>query len=203
MRDYKFIDQYINELYSQIYAQPEDAGHTKLAQSVVDYWMSRMTTCHSVLDAGCGTGFCQPMFEKWGARYEGVALGTDVVVGMEKGHNIKRMDFSFLEYPDYSFDMIFARHSLEHSPMPLLTLMEWERVAINWLGIVLPAPEWYTFKGLNHYSVMNLDQIRNLLDVAGWKVLWQDVKTLPKKDDREVEIEVPHEYWIMSEKKRI
>ena len=202
MKDYKHIDGYINKLYQDIYEQPEDAGHTRLSQKVIDSWMSRMTTCHSVLDVGCGTGFCQPMFERWGIKYEGVALGMDVVVAQEKGRNVKRMDFSFLEYPDNHVDLIFSRHSLEHSPFPLITLMEWARVAKNWLGIVLPAPEWYTFVGQNHYSVMNMEQIKNLLDVTGWRVLWEDVKFLPRDKEKPDEI-LPHEYWLMSEKKRI
>ncbi len=202
MRNYNHIDGYLNKLVGEIYAQPEDDGHTRLAQKVIDQWMSRMTTCHSVLDVGSGQGFCQPMFERWGLKYEGVALGEDVIVAQEKGRNVKRMDFSFLEYPDNHVDLIFARHALEHSPMPLITLMEWARVAKNWLGIVLPAPEWYTYKGQNHYAVMNMEQIKNLLDVAGWRILWEDIKMLAPDKDKPEEL-LPHEYWLMSERKRI
>jgi hypothetical protein len=202
MREYKYIDQYLNKLYGDIYEQPEDMGHTRLAQKAVDHWMSRMTTCKSVLDVGAGQGMCQSMFEKWGVKYEGIALGEDVIKAQALNRNVKIMDFSFLEYPDNHVDLIFARHSLEHSPMPLITLMEWARVAKNWLGIILPAPEWYTYAGLNHYSVMNIAQIHNLLDVAGWKILWDEVKTLPPDKDKPEEL-LPHEYWIMSEKKRI
>lgn len=202
MRDFSHLDQYINKLYRDIYPQPEDSGHTRFAQKVIDFWMSRMTTCHSVLDVGAGTGFCQPMFERWGMNYWGVALGEDVVVAQDLKRNVKKMDFSFLEYEDGFVDLIFARHSLEHSPMPLLTLMEWHRVSRNWLGIVLPAPEWYTYTGLNHYSVMNLDQIKNLLNVSGWNVMWEDVKSMPFNKDKPDEDIRPHEYWLMSEKKR-
>lgn len=202
MRDYTYIDRYITRLYGDIYAQPEDVGHTRMAQKVIDFWASRMTTCHSVLDVGCGTGFCQPMFERWGMKYQGVALGEDVVQAQALGHNVRLMDFNFLEYADDYVDLIFARHSLEHSPMPLITLMEWARVAKNWLGIVLPAPEWYTYTGLNHYSVMNMEQITNLLKVAGWSILWTDIKSLPMDKDKPEESLRPNEYWIMSEKKR-
>jgi Methyltransferase domain len=201
MRNYEHIDGYLNRLYSDIYEQPEDVGHTRLALKVVDHWMSRMTTCHSVIDLGAGQGMCQSMFERWDVKYEGIALGEDVVKAQALGRNVKRMDFSFLEYPDNSFDLGFARHSLEHSPMPVITLMEWARVAKNWLGIILPAPEWYTYTGKNHYSVMNMEQVRQLLDIAGWKVLWEDIHyesfDLEKPDNK-----IPNEYWIMSEKKR-
>lgn len=206
MRNWTRHDQYLNILARDIYLQPEDPGHTALARKVIDTWMSRMTTCKSVLDVGCGEGFCQPMFERWGIQYEGVCLGEDFIVAQERGRNVKKMDFSFLEYEDESFDLIFARHSLEHSPMPLLTLFEWERVARYWLGIVLPHPDWYGFKEKNHYSVMYHDQVFNLLDRAGWKVLWDDVDYLPVKDkitDNNPEGLTPHELWLMCEKKKI
>lgn len=199
MRDYTKIDSYINKLYADIYEQPEDIGHITLAQKVVDHWMSKLTTCHSVLDVGCGQGMCQPMFERWNVLYEGIALGEDVIKAQALGRNVKRMDFSFLDYHDDTFDLIFARHSLEHSPMPLLTLMEWARVGANWLGVVVPAPEWYGYTGRNHYSVMNMDQLRNVLDVAGWRVMWENVDYLPFGERNELK---PHEYWLMCERKR-
>jgi len=201
MRDYKNIDRYITQLYGDIYPQPEDAGHTDLAMQVITNWCSKLTSVHSVLDVGAGQGFCQPMFEHFGLTYEGVALGEDVVIAQELGRNIKKMDFSFLDYPDNSVDLIFSRHSLEHSPLPILSLMEWNRVSSGFLGIVLPAPEWYTYKGLNHYSVMTMDHIKQLLDRAGWHVIWDEVKELEFEAGK-TETLRPHEYWIMSEKKR-
>lgn len=200
MRNWSHIDHYLNKLYSDIYPQPEDPGHTEMSRAVIDRWMSSMTTCHSVLDVGCGTGFCQPLFEKWNVQYEGVCLGDDFVKGLELGRRVTKMDFSFLDYPDGSFDMIFSRHSLEHSPMPLLTLMEWHRVSRNWLGLVLPHPDWYTFAGRNHYSVMNIEQINNILDIAGWAPIWNRVDER-LFDERKGETR-HHEFQIMCEKKR-
>jgi ubiquinone/menaquinone biosynthesis C-methylase UbiE len=203
MRDYTFIDAYLNILLRDIYPQPEDAGHINLAQEVIDMWCSRLTNVKSVLDVGCGTGFCQPMFEKHGIPYTGIALGTDVVTAINENRNVKRMDFNFLEYEDLSFDMIFSRHSLEHSPMPLLTLMEWARVSKNWLGIILPAPEHYTFEGLNHYSVMTIPQIQAIIPRAGWNIIWFDTKEkyIPATEEIEGHF-VPEEYWVFCEKTR-
>lgn len=201
MRDYKHIDQYITKLYNDIYAQPEDEGHRELSEKVIDYWMSRMTTCKSVLDVGAGTGFCQDFFGKWNVQYEGVCLGEDFIQAQSLGRNVKRMDFNFLEHEDNSVDLIFSRHSLEHSPMPLLSLMEWGRVSKNWLGIVLPAVEWYGVLGKNHYSVMTVEQAKNLLDVAGWKILWENIDQIRWEKKRPESIR-PHEYWFMCEKKR-
>jgi len=202
MRDYKHIDFYLSQLAQDIYPQPEDPGHTQLAQKVIDTWMSRMTSCTSVLDVGCGQGMCQEMFNKWGLQYEGVALGLDVIAAQGLGRDVKKMDFHFLEYEDNSFDLVFSRHALEHSPMPLLALMEWARVSKYWLGLVLPAPEWYGVKGINHYSVLHHQQIENLLERAGWRIMWNNVDYLVKDitDDNPQGIETPHEYWYMAER---
>lgn len=196
MRDYKQIDQYLTILNGDVYAQPEDPGHTALAYKVIDFWMSRMTSCTSVLDVGCGTGFCEDMFKVWNVPYEGVCLGEDFIVARDLHRKVKKMDYHFLDYPDKSFDMVFARHSLEHSPMPLLALMEWERVSKYWLGLILPAPEHYTYKGINHYSVMNHEQIENLVTRAGWKIMWQDMDNRGNEEAQPV----PTEYWYMLEK---
>jgi ubiquinone/menaquinone biosynthesis C-methylase UbiE len=202
MRDYTRIDSYLDKLLEDIYPQPQDPGHTALATEVINHWMSRFTNCRNVLDVGAGEGFCQYAFERLGTQYTGVALGEDVIHAQEQNKNVVRMDFSFLEYPDNSFDLVFGRHSLEHSPMPLLTLFEWTRVAKNWVGIVLPAPEHYTYKGLNHYSVMNMEQIQNLTQRAGLNPLWTEVKTQSLEVEANVHKDVPVEYWLMYEKRK-
>lgn len=209
MSDWTRIDGYYTSLLGDIYPQPEDEGHSGLAKFAIDTWFARLTGCKSVLDVGCGEGFCQPFFEEWDVKYEGVCLGEDFLVAREQKRNVKKMDYNFLEYEDNSFDLVFSRHSLEHSPMPLLTMMEWRRVAKNWVGIILPAPEWYTYKGLNHYSVVNLEQAKVLVDRAGLNILWEEVDSRSKevKKDKNGNVywsssPIPHEYWLFCEKRR-
>ena len=201
MRDWTRHDSYLNQLLGDVYAQPESNDlHGPLAFKAINFWMARLTGCNTVLDLGCGEGFCQPFFEQWDVKYEGVCLGDDYLAAKEKGRNVKKMDFSFLEYEDKSFDLLFSRHSLEHSPMPLLSLMEWRRVSKQWLGLILPAPEWYGFVGQNHYHVLYLEQWENLLDNAGWKPIWTDVDSL-LKDEKDPNSITAHEYWLFAEKK--
>lgn len=195
MRDYSNIESYINELLGDVYPQPEDAGHTRMAQSIIDRWMSSLPSCKSVLDVGCGTGFCQPMFEKWGVSYEGVCLGSDFLEAHKLGRNVQRMDYNFLDYEEQSFDLIFSRHSLEHSFSPLISLMEWHRVAKSFLGVVVPAPEHFGYKGRNHNFVLNREQWDNIFERSGWHPIWEHVNYL---DDAST----PQEYCIFCEKKR-
>lgn len=204
MRDYSHIDKYLDKLLGDLYPQPPDAGHTALAQEVIDMWCSRLSNISTVLDVGAGQGFCQPMFEKWGLKYTGVALGPDVIPAQNAGYNVERCDFNFLPYPDKSFDVVFSRHSLEHSPMPLLSLMEWSRVSKGYLGVILPAPEHYTYEGQNHYSVMTINQFLAIARIANWHPIWTDVKSVeypfPLPNDPTHTTPEPSEYWIFCEK---
>jgi SAM-dependent methyltransferase len=194
MRDYKNVDKHITALIGDIYPQPPDEGHKALANKTIDRWMSSLTGNLSILDVGAGQGFCQPMFERWGVKYTGVALGEDVVAAQKAGYNVKKMDFNFLEYEDDSFDMIFSRHSLEHSWSPLISLMEWYRVSRSWLGIVVPAPEHFTYAGRNHYYVFNRPQYDNLLQQAGWNMIWEHTES----NERGIAME----YQLFCEKKK-
>jgi SAM-dependent methyltransferase len=166
MHDYKNIDKYLDSLQDDIYGQPVDEGHTDLALAVYEKWFrGNPWNLTNILDVGCGdNAFMKPLFVGDGVGYTGIALGTE-------NENVVNMDFNFLEFPDYSFDCIFSRHSLEHSPMPLLTLMEWHRVAKSYLCLVVPNPEYHGYVGKNHYSVMPKSQLKWLLRRAGWKVL--------------------------------
>ncbi len=206
MRDWTRIDGYLTSLEGDVYPQPTGHDeHPAFAKQVIDTWLSKLTGCNSVLDVGCGEGFAEDFFKEWNVAYEGVCLGDDYLVAKERGRNVKRMDFSFLEYPENTFDLIFSRHSLEHSPMPLLTLFEWARVTKQWLGLVLPDPSFYTYKGLNHYAVMEREQVGWLLDRAGFKVLWDDVGYISVQANKTMDNPqgmTAHEIRLFCEKKR-
>lgn len=173
MRNFLNVNRYLDILLEDIYPQPLDKGHTDMTGQVIYKWCGSIQ-CRNVLDVGCGQGVAVPFFNELGIEYTGVTLGQDYAVCKSLGLNVYKQDFTFLDFPDESFDLIFSRHSLEHSPMPLITLMEWERVSRNLLCLVLPNPEWYKWVGLNHYSVMHPTQVEALLDRAGWHIIWSD-----------------------------
>lgn len=190
MRNFENFDRYLDILLGDIYAQPSDFGHTAMASIVINKWVGLLNPCRNVLDVGCGQGFTAPMFYQYGIDFTGVAIGEDAKIASEsKGLKVYNEDFHFLHFDDESFDLIFSRHSLEHSPMPLLALMEWQRVSRNWLCLVLPNAEHYGWAGLNHYSVMHPNQVEFLLDRAGWHIIWSD-------------FDEPTELRYMCEKKR-
>lgn len=169
MRNYTYFDKYLTELEDDAYSTNADDAHKDWAHNVIYSMMPKVDT---VLDVGCGTGFCSTYFEDLDVEYTGITLGTDdYAVALSNNVPVIFGDMSFLDFDDKSFDLIFSRHSLEHSPFPLLTLMEWYRVSKRYLLLVLPSPDFWTWGGRQHYSVLTDKQWWWLLKRAGWKFL--------------------------------
>lgn len=170
-RNYEHINEYLDELAGDVYSQPEDFGHTQMAIEVFDAWIAPLEL-DNVLDVGCGAeAFMERYFVNRGIAYAGISIGDDVVTAQAAHKNVFEMDMSFLTIVDDSINLVWARHVLEHSPFPLLTLMEWHRVSSHWLCLIMPNPEYFTDAGRNHYSVFSAHHIAWLLRRAGWKIV--------------------------------
>ncbi len=169
MKDYEQFDKHLAELTGDVYAQPPDPGHTEWAVDVVQEYCTIPEGINNVLDVGCGQGFLAQEFEDIGLHWTGVTIGEDYEICKKKKLNVKNTDMSFLPFRDDEFGLVFARHVLEHSPFPVITLMEWRRVCHGWLVLVAPGSDYWGWAGKNHYSVMSLDQTLWLLKRAGWR----------------------------------
>lgn len=189
-RNFVHINRYLNILLKDDYGQPPDDGHREMIEDVMKEWIAHMDS-KSVLDVGCGaTAIAEPYFTELGIEYTGVSLGKDADLAKEAGKNVVKADQSFLDrFEDNSFDLIWARHVVEHSPMPLLTLFEFERVSRVHLCLIVPRPQFFGRVGKQHYSVLYKDQWEFLLERAGWGVIWFG--------------ENGQEYRFMAEKKSI
>ena len=109
----------------------------------------------------------------------GITLSeTDTKICIDKGHKIKQYDMTFIPqkdgFYDESVDFIFCRHSLEHSPYPIFTLAEYNRLLKDKakMYIEVPAPDIdrkHEYND-NHYSVLGINQWDALLMRAGFKV---------------------------------
>ncbi len=73
------------------------------------------------------------------------------------------IDFHWLPFPDSSFDLVRARHALEHSPMPALALAEWRRVSAKYMLIIVPELSPYMAEYPGHWTC---------LPDYGWKALF-------------------------------
>ena len=177
MRDYSKIDVYLDLLQGDIYSQPPDNGHQEAIEEVIDQWLPEIDRPKEppfkILDVGCAQGQAMTELGRYGT-VTGVTLGDDAIIARQNGFDVRQVDMTFLPFGKETFDLIFARHVIEHSPMPLLTLIEWYQISKHYLLLVVPSYHHYRAQGRNHYYVLLSDQWKCLLERAGWSVVWED-----------------------------
>lgn len=177
------IKLYNEWLYTaHVYSEGESQYHKDLTTTVIQSYVDplNLPLNAKILDLGCGAGyFLDVMKEKGYTDLTGVTLSEgDIKLCQSKGHTIKKYDLSFLpkkdEYIDESVDFIFLRHALEHSPYPIFSLIEYNRVLKQnaKIYIEVPAPDCerkHEFN-LNHYSIFGHVQLAALLQRTGFKI---------------------------------
>ena len=176
----KFYNEWIYT--SHIYDEGASQMHEQLTKQVVEQYIDPLNIPKNavILDMGSGPGyFLDEMKKREYTNVTGIGLSPgDIEICEKKGHTIKKYDISFLPqkdgYYDESVDFIFCRHALEHSPYPIFTLMEYNRVLKQGgkLYIEVPAPncERKHEYNLNHYSILGDQQLAALLQRTGFDV---------------------------------
>jgi hypothetical protein len=139
-RDWTRIETYYSETLKE---QKFHAGLAADNQAVIEAKRLIPEDAESILDVGSG---------KFGS---GFADRVDVGKGV---------DFHWLPHKDKSFDLVWARHALEHSPMPVFALMEWKRVSKKYLLIVVPETIPYMAEYEGHWTC---------LPEYGWRAIFR------------------------------
>ena len=176
----KFYNEYLYT--NHIYDEGDSKLHEGLTAKVVGKYIDPLNLAKnaSILDIGCGPGYFLDEMKKRGyTNSVGITLShEDIKKCEEKGHVVKKYDISFLPqkdgYYDESVDFIFLRHALEHSPYPIFSLMEYNRVLKQGskIYIEVPAPNCdrkHEFN-LNHYSILGENQLIALLQRSGFNI---------------------------------
>ena len=176
----KFYNEWLYTAH--IYDEGDSEFHRKLTKQVIESYIDPMNLPKDahILDLGCGPGyFLDEMKDREYTNVHGVTLSPgDIKICEDKGHVIKKYDLSFLPqkdgYYDESVDFIFIRHALEHSPYPIFSLMEYNRILKQGskIYIEVPAPDGerkHEFN-LNHYSILGHNQLAALLIRCGFNI---------------------------------
>lgn len=178
----KFKMYYEYLIQTHVYDEGDSQFHKALTTQVVKTYIDPLNLPKDahILDLGCGPGyFLDEMKEREYSNLVGVTLSEgDIKLCESKGHTIKQYDLSFLPhtdgYHDESVDFIFLRHALEHSPFPMISLMEYNRVLKQGskIYIEVPAPDCDRKHetNLNHYSILGHNQLAALLVRAGFDI---------------------------------
>jgi SAM-dependent methyltransferase len=198
----KFYNEWLYTAH--IYDEGDSDLHKDITAQVVRDFIDPLNIPKNakILDLGSGPGyFLDAMKARGYTDLTGIGLSPfDNKICRDKGHTIKEYDLSFLPqkdgYYDESVDFIFLRHALEHSPYPIFSLMEYNRVLKQGskIYIEVPAPDCARQHEYNpnHYSILGHNQLAALLIRTGFNIdLFQDIKfdiTSPKDiDDPESE----------------
>jgi SAM-dependent methyltransferase len=176
----KFYNEWLYTAH--IYDEGNSPMHDTLTKQVVTQYIDPLNLPKDakIMDLGCGPGyFLNAMREREYTNVTGVTLSPgDIKICEDNGHKIEKYDLSFLPqkdgYYDESVDFIFLRHALEHSPYPIFSLMEYNRVLKQGskMYIEVPAPdcerkhEW----NVNHYSILGEQQLAALLVRTGFDI---------------------------------
>ena len=176
----KFYNEWLYTAH--IHDEGDSEMHRELTKQVLVTYIDplNLKKDSAILDLGCGPGyFLDGMRERGYTNVTGVTLSPgDIALCESKGHTIKKYDLSFLPqtdgYYDESVDFIFLRHALEHSPYPIFSLMEYNRVLKQGgkIYIEVPQPECdrkHEFNP-NHYSIMGSSQLAALLIRCGFNI---------------------------------
>lgn len=189
----KFYYEWI--INCHLYDEGDSEMHQQITKQVVETYVDPLNLAKNakILDLGCGPGYFLDLMKQRGfTELVGVTLSpNDIKLCEEKGHTIKKYDLSFLPqkdgYYDESVDFIFLRHALEHSPFPIFTLMEYNRVLKQnghlYIEVPCPGTERKHEYNINHYSILGDYQLAALLERTGFGII--------KFDTIEFDIEVP------------
>jgi SAM-dependent methyltransferase len=176
----KFYNEWLYTAH--IHEEGDSQMHSSLTKQIVKTYIDPMELPKDahILDLGCGPGyFLDEMKERGYTNVTGVTLSPgDQKTCTDKGHTIKGYDLTFLPqkdgYYDESVDFIFLRHALEHSPYPIFSLMEYNRVLKQGskIYIEVPAPDCERKHeyNLNHYSILGHTQLAALLTRCGFNI---------------------------------
>jgi SAM-dependent methyltransferase len=177
------LEAFLDSIKAQTYPEPRTGSHDKATEKmlpqVIEWAKLGERTGGAgaggakVLDVGCGQGVALERFRDAKLDAIGITLNDEDLRACEaQGYDVRAMDQSFLEFEDGTFDLVWCRHTLEHSIFPYFTLSEFHRVLKPraWLYVEVPAPDTacHHETNKNHYSVLGRSLWVSLITRSGF-----------------------------------
>jgi ubiquinone/menaquinone biosynthesis C-methylase UbiE len=170
------IESFLKQIAADTYPEPSSPIHDDITAKVLPDVVKHLQPGATVLDVGCGQGVALEHFKRLGFHATGTTLNdTDRKVLEGKGFAAKVCYQEDLPCVwSGHFDLVWARHVIEHSVMPYWTLHEFKRVLKpgGWLYLEAPLPDTACTHELNqnHYAVLSATGWQSLLERSGFTI---------------------------------
>jgi SAM-dependent methyltransferase len=182
---------YYEFVLGQVYAEGNSPFHRTITYDVIERFVDPLNLNQQckILDLGCGPGyFLEAMRDRGYSDVTGITLSPeDIESCRSRDLQVEQRDMNFLRETDESVDMLFCRHSLEHSPFPYITLLEYNRVlrprGILYIEVPRPDCERPHESNANHYSILGRTMWLNLMKRSGFDVDWYEYDFPVKTSD--------------------
>ena len=117
-----------------------------------------------ILDVGARDGWTVEKFTELGFNAAGIELVSELVEHAKlKGRNVEKGDAHNLKFNDKSFDVIFCRHTLEHTTNPIKVISELVRVTSSGGLILISLPLESSASGKHMTAIPNLRVLKSLV----------------------------------------
>ena len=174
MRDYARLDAFLDARLDDIYPEPLAEPHGQITKMMVadliEFYAVKPGA--TVLDVGIGPGLALELFRDAGCAVTGVGFGEEAAQARAADFEIIEQDMSFLDVADATYDVVWARHVIEHSVFPFYTLSEMHRLlkpgGIFYMEVPAPGTCAHHEDNANHYSVMSKEMWVILLHRTGF-----------------------------------
>jgi SAM-dependent methyltransferase len=170
--------QFLEKIEHDVYPEKPSVLHTEITTKAVATLLEafQLRKKAKVLDVGCGQAPALQIFTEKGFIPVGITLDNeDLSVCQNRGFTVAKMDQSFLLFDAETFDLIWARHVLEHSIYPLFTLSGFFDVLREngVLYVEVPAPDTscHHERNPNHYSVLGKSAWVSLIERCGFEII--------------------------------
>ncbi len=169
------LRQHLEGIRKTVYREPKFDYHERLIDSAFETFVKK-GSFKDVLDVGFGTGYSLEQFKRLGIDPIGITLDSDELqLATALKYDVRLMDMAFLDFADESFDLVWCRHTLEHSVMPMIALLEFNRVLKpgGYLYVEVPQDESVHTDNPNHYSMLSDRSWQSLMRRTGLKLLYR------------------------------
>lgn len=204
MRDYNRLAKHLQALENSVYPEPELKYHEKFIDNAFGHFVEK-GSFKNALDVGCGTGYTLNKFKAAGIKATGITMSEHEVTAQNFiGNDARLMDMNFLDFNDGEFDLVWCRHSLEHSVMPLIALMEFNRVLQpnGHLYVEVPSDNVIHMENLNHYTLFSDYAWQMLFRKAGYFLMYRGQYAVMIQGSKQNDgyLDIFWHYWLAKNK---